>query len=585
MNAGSVDDAGRARRQPGLRRAGRPGLRRRPEEGRRPTIAPGDARRRDGDRARPGTSRRRTSSRPGATREPWTARLGRPAADRCRSSAATARSRCWRCSRRQGAARATTWCARPGSRVLGGRTSSGAGIACCTTACSPDSDERRPIPSVAAERDRRARRPPPPRRRASRSTSARRRTSTTAASRTTAGCRSCPTRSPSSPGTTRAALARRRREALGVARRRPGHGRRCAGARSSCRSRSSRARRTARSSRRSGYGRTHAGRVGNGVGFNAYALRTSRRPGFDAGDRREGRRHRDARATQEHGSMEGRPHRPRGDARGVPASTRSSRSEAVERSRRSNRCGPRSAYDTGHQWGMTIDLNACIGCNACVVACQSENNIPSSARTRCAAAARCTGSASTATSSGSPEAPRDDLPAGPCMQCENAPCEQVCPVAATVHDDEGLNVMVYNRCIGTRYCSNNCPYKVRRFNFFNFTKDTPEILKLAQNPDVTVRARGVMEKCTYCMQRINAAKLDAKLAGRDARRRRRQDGLPAGLPRERDRVRRPARSEEPRRRRPRAIRGTTRCSPSSTRSRARPTWRRCATRNPELAAS
>ncbi len=314
-----------------------------------------------------------------------------------------------------------------------------------------------------------------------------------------------------------------------------------------------------------GYGRTVAGHVGKGAGFDAYPLRTSDALHIATGGKLTNTGTRALLAnTQEHWSMEGRDiireanyegansyqetpnfvdtfgmesHAPSNIGAVGEAMTPQERATKVPRG---NSLYSTPTFDGQHQWGMSIDMNTCIGCQACVIACQAENNVPIVGKEQVARGREMhwlridryysDGNIDAEAFGGEgnkalPDDPQVSLQPMTCVHCELAPCETVCPVNATVHDEEGLNVMAYNRCIGTRYCANNCPYKVRRFNFFDWNQrrldelylgqlgefGMPELVALGKNPEVTVRMRGVMEKCTYCVQRIQNGKIQHKV--------------------------------------------------------------------------
>ena len=276
-----------------------------------------------------------------------------------------------------------------------------------------------------------------------------------------------------------------------------------------------------------GYGRTRAGKVGTGIGFNAYLLRTSAAPwgGMGAAMTIASGSYPLA-STQMQRNIEGRDHvrvATLADFLGAPALFKDEHEEKVEREGSASLVEdynnihddkPHNPNDReGYAWGMSIDLNACTGCNTCVIACQAENNIPVIGKEEVMAGRLMQWMEIDTYFNGGLDEPEAYFQPRTCMHCEKAPCELVCPVAATVHDAEGLNVMVYNRCVGTRYCGNNCPYKVRHFNFLQYADLVTQSLKLLNNPDVTVRSRGVMEKCTYCVQRISGARIATKEKG------------------------------------------------------------------------
>ena len=317
-----------------------------------------------------------------------------------------------------------------------------------------------------------------------------------------------------------------------------------------------------------GYGRERIGHIaldeGTSRGVNAYALRTSDRPWGSGGVKlqRIGK-WRQLVVTRNHHAMDESPGVPGIEPALKPesiATPRTSDDDLELRNRKIIRLAtldelqkdpdvirklggdaekkpllslyPGWDYEHGKQWGMSIDESACIGCNACMVACQAENNIAVVGKEEVAKQREMHWIRIDSYFGGEPENPQVIHQPVNCQHCENAPCELVCPVGATTHSDEGLNEMTYNRCIGTRYCSNNCPYKVRRFNFLLYSDYEHPSVRMGYNPDVTVRSRGVMEKCSYCVQRINLTRIDAEKEVLDLE----QQARNAASPDERDRL-------------------------------------------------
>jgi molybdopterin-containing oxidoreductase family iron-sulfur binding subunit len=258
-----------------------------------------------------------------------------------------------------------------------------------------------------------------------------------------------------------------------------------------------------------GYGRQAGGKVLEGAGFNAYDIRSSEAPWFDtsAEIRKTGMTFALA-ITQGHQTMEGRDLIREATLAEYEKNPKFAQSHEDEKSSLYNPV----AYP-GHAWGMSINLGSCIGCNACILACQAENNIPTVGKDQVRRSREMHWLRVDRYYQGMGTRPKVSFEPIPCMHCEQAPCETVCPVEATSHSAEGINEMTYNRCVGTRYCGNNCPYKVRRFNFYKYADDKSPAMKAMHNPDVSIRMRGVMEKCTYCVQRVNAARIQSEVSG------------------------------------------------------------------------